>query len=48
VPGVTIVIPAWLLWTVAIGVGVPTVLATLALALFGWIALTSIGSARLM
>lgn len=36
----TITIPTWLLWTLAIVIGVPAVLAILALALFGYVALT--------
>ena len=37
----TFTIPAWLLWTLAIVVGVPALIATLVLAWFGWVALNA-------
>lgn len=37
----TITIPTWALWTLAVVVGIPAVLAILALAWFGYVALTA-------
>jgi hypothetical protein len=39
----TISLPGWLLWTLAIGIGAPAVILVAVLAFFGWIALTAIG-----
>jgi len=39
---VTITIPAWLLWTLGLLVGIPAIVVILALAWFGYVALTSI------
>lgn len=39
----TITIPTWLLWTLGIVIGVPAIMLILALAWFGYVALTSVG-----
>ncbi|MGE8143024.1 hypothetical protein ACQKOE_13700 [Novosphingobium sp. NPDC080210] len=39
----TIEIPAWLLWTLGLLVGVPALVALIALAWFGYVALTAVG-----
>lgn len=39
----SITIPAWLLWVLALAVGAPALLAIIILAWFGWVALTCFG-----
>lgn len=38
----TITVPAWLVWTLAIVIGVPAVIAILALAVFGFVMLKTL------
>lgn len=39
----TFTIPTWLLWALGLLVGIPALLAIIALAVFGYVALTAIG-----
>lgn len=42
----TFTIPTWLLWTLGLVIGVPLVLAILALAVFGWMAASAVARPR--
>lgn len=42
----TITIPIWLLWTLGLLIGVPTVIAIIGLAIFGFVAARALAGAR--